>query len=276
MKELIAITGASGHIGSEVIKTFSSLKIPFRPLVRDQNKVPGSTLFDYAKEETHEKALEGVDRLLLIGKHTEVRNFLKKATHLKQIVIISGVSANVRATSHLAEFEQCVYEAKIPYTSFRINWFMQNFTTMFRDEIVQHDTLSLPAGDSKTSFIDTRDIANAIAEVFNDKHLNKTYTLTGSEALTHTEVVDTIAHETRQKIAYKPLTDEEGRQKFLSMGWDPVGAEEVVRLFQEMRQGATAPLSSDLTRLIKRPPTLFSAFAKDYRQVWASGIHFAT
>lgn len=53
----------------------------------------------------------------------------------------------------------------LPHTFIRPSFFMQNLSTTHREDICQRNDLFIPAGNAKTSFIDTADIAAVAAKV---------------------------------------------------------------------------------------------------------------
>ena len=54
--------------------------------------------------------------------------------------------------------ERIIEESKIPFTFLRPPAFMQNFITQFGYTIRTQDAFYVPAGDSKMSFIDAREM----------------------------------------------------------------------------------------------------------------------
>jgi uncharacterized protein YbjT (DUF2867 family) len=61
--------------------------------------------------------------------------------------------------------EQVLRESFIPFTILRPNFFMQNFIVFFSHTIKSQDSLYIPAGDGKVSFVDARDIALVAAKL---------------------------------------------------------------------------------------------------------------
>ena len=61
-------------------------------------------------------------------------------------------------------------------------------------DIVERNELFVPAGNGRTSFIDARDAADVAAQALTapDVHRDTVYHLTGSAALTMTEVADAL------------------------------------------------------------------------------------
>lgn len=67
-----------------------------------------------------------------------------------------------RKTPHHA-VEKYLRQVGAPYTFLRPNFVMQNLTTTYRSDIRDHDEIFLPAGHSRTAFIDARDIGRVAA-----------------------------------------------------------------------------------------------------------------
>jgi uncharacterized protein YbjT (DUF2867 family) len=258
---MIAITGCTGVVGSCVIEQLQLHKIPFRALARSPEKLSSLSdvvEFDYTIPNTYAAALEGVDQLLLIAPKADehLKNFLNfSKDYLKQVVIISGISANYRKDSELALIEGCVYQAKLPFTTLRCNWFMQNFITFWRDDIVKKGWIAIPAGEGKTSLIDVRDIARCVVFAFADrKHLNKVYTLTGAEALSYEDVAHFISLARNKPVKYEALINDESGEMRL--------------LFEEISTGMTAHVSNGVFQITGRAPNTFFEFAKENSKLW--------
>lgn len=78
-----------------------------------------------------------------------------------------------------------IKELNIPYVFLRPSFFMQNLNTNHLEEIKERDELCIPAGNSKTSFIDTRDIARAAAiSLADEDYQDVGITLTGKQLTT--------------------------------------------------------------------------------------------
>lgn len=81
-------------------------------------------------------------------------------------------------------------ESQIPYTFLRPAYFMQNFTTILRKDLMTQKTIFLPAGNAKFTLIDVRDIGNVAANILKNtsKHSHKAYDLTNEECLSFAEI----------------------------------------------------------------------------------------
>ena len=91
--------------------------------------------------------------------------------------------------------------------------FMQNYLG-FSGSIKERGAFYQPLGDSKTSFVDTRDIAAVavIALTKSREHEIKTYNITGPEAISNYDIANILSNTTCRKITYVDISDEDARK----------------------------------------------------------------
>ena len=126
-----------------------------------------------------------------------------KKTGVKQLVFLSllGVEKNPFPLHH--KIERAIIASRIPYTFIRPSFFMQNLSTTHAQDIKDANDLFIPSGKAKISFIDTRDIGEIIGRTLVEEgHENKSYTVTGSEAITYYQVADSMTRILGRKITY--------------------------------------------------------------------------
>nr|MDQ6905160.1 NmrA family transcriptional regulator [Bacteroidota bacterium] len=84
-------------------------------------------------------------------------------------------------------------------------YFMQNFTTTLHNDLVNNRRIYLPAGNSKFTLIDVRDIGSVSATILTktSKYMNKSYELTCKEKLTFGEMARILSDITSIEIQYK-------------------------------------------------------------------------
>lgn len=182
----ILVTGATGTIGSEVVKQLVSIlsslssNYNIRAAAHSQNKTGRLEEFgdkgvetanlDYTKPETVAHALNKVDKLFLqtlpVPDVTDITsNLVKEAkkNDVKHIVKLSAMGADSEPGSTILRLhgkeEKIIEESGIPYTFLRPPAFMQNFITQLGYTIRTQSAFYVPAGDAKMSFIDARDVA---------------------------------------------------------------------------------------------------------------------
>jgi len=145
---IYAVTGSTGPFGTLAVHHLLKLKVPAASIValaRDEAKAAGLKALgvqvrvaDYADKASLEKALKGVDRLLLVSANdftqraAQHRNIIDaaKANGVKLIAYTSVVKAttstNAVAPDHKAT-EEYLKKAGIPFVLLRNNWYTENF-----------------------------------------------------------------------------------------------------------------------------------------------------
>ena len=198
MNETILVTGATGTVGSEVVKQLSrgalnynikagvhSIKNADRVEQYDRVK---AIQIDYDKEEGLESAFKDVDKLFLLthpssksaDHESTLVNEAKKSgiKHIvKQSIMLADLNADVEAMRLHRQAEKLIEDSGIPYTFLRPNEFMQGFINFQGTTIKSNNAFYIPAEDAKVSFVDARDIAAVAVKalVDGDRHYNKTY-----------------------------------------------------------------------------------------------------
>jgi uncharacterized protein YbjT (DUF2867 family) len=78
---------------------------------------------------------------------------------------------------------------------------MQGFINFQGTTIKSNNAFYIPAGDARVSFVDARDIAAIAvrAVVDGDKYYNKTYMVTGPEALSYNQAAEILSNATVRK-----------------------------------------------------------------------------
>jgi uncharacterized protein YbjT (DUF2867 family) len=120
----------------------------------------------------------------------------------------------------------------------------------------------LPMEDARIASIDIGDIAEvSIATLTTSGHEGKIYPLTGSEALTMTEVAEKLSVATGKLIRYINVPPEEAKAANLANGMPPYMADALFELFAERRKGKESQVSSVIPTVFGWQPTRFDEFA---------------
>lgn len=273
----ILITGASGNVGKYVAKALIALNEPVKLASTDPEKLnrmfgdaAESTKFDFTDASTFDAALEDVDRVFLmrpphLGKPEDLYPFIDKM-HEKGIKLVSflslmGVEKNTIPPHH--KIEKYIEQSKLPYAHIRPGFFMQNLSGIHAEEIKTMDEILIPAGKSKTSFIDAADIGDAIAMLLHhpEKYANTSHTITGPEALDYYEIAKILSEETGRSIKYKNpgfLRYRNHMIKNRKLDKDYVNV--TMALYLMTRLGTAEPVTESFESITGNKPRSFRAF----------------
>ncbi|MFC2130445.1 NmrA family NAD(P)-binding protein [Bacteroidota bacterium] len=285
MNNKILVTGATGGIGTELLKILSGMNLPVKAAARNPEKISKMNLantepysFDFTNQDSYNNLMSGVNKLFLFvpSDHPEFDDITYKLTNhaknsgVEKIVFLSAMGTEDADESPLFEAELNIQGSGIAYTFLRPNWFMQNFNTFMAKGIIENNEIAVPAGDAKTSFVDARDISAAAAAALTDtNHDNKAYTITGGESLSYYDVADYISKASGREIKYNNISDGHYSNLLLESGMDKTDIRAMVWFYQLVRRGESATVSKDLKTIIGREIYSFQQYANDYAGYWA-------
>lgn len=277
----VLVTGASGNVGAYVVEFLLELNeqvvVAGTDILKLQKMFGGdvkSVCLDFTKRETFEAATEDVDRVFLmrpphLGKPEDLYPFID---HLKskQIELISflslmGVEKNTIPPHH--KIEKYIERSEIPYAHIRPGFFMQNISGIHAKEIREDDMIFIPAGISKASFIDAKDIGLATATVLHDakRYKNTAHTITGSQSLDYDEIAAVLSDVTERKITYaKPSFIRYWFRYVFRRKLDMNYVNVTVALYLMTRMGSAQAITHTFYELTGREPRTFKTFALEH------------
>lgn len=271
----IGITGATGHLGRLVVDKLKN-KVPAEQivaLVRSPAKASelgiAAREADYNRPETLDKALSGVDTLLLISsselgrrvvQHRNVIEAAKKAGG-RRIIYTSVLRADRSPLSVAAEHretETWLKSSGISYTILRNGWYTENYAMAIPGALAGGVFLG-SAGDGKISSASRVDFAEAaIAALTSEEHNGKTYELAGDEAYTLTDLAAEVSRQADKSIPFKNLPEAEYANALIGFGMPEDFARVVASWDALAAKGALYDDSHQLSALIGRPTTPLS------------------
>jgi uncharacterized protein YbjT (DUF2867 family) len=294
MAETILVTGATGTVGSEVVKQILSAKgekgeegMIVKAAARSANDSTFRNLelqvvqLDYNKPDTLSATLRDADKLFLLTPFqsnmvdltSNLVNEAKKAGVkyiVKQSVLGADAEPAITPSRLHRQAEKIIEESGIPFTFLRPNFFMQNFVTFYSHFIKTQGAFYVPAGDAKASFVDVRDIAAVAVQVLNgnkngeSKHIGKAYDITGGEAISYGQAAEILSKEIGKKVNYVNISDEDTRKGMKDMGADEWTISSMVELFGATRADYLSEVSPAVEQITGNKPITFSQFARDY------------
>lgn len=276
----IAITGATGQLGRLVVNKLKTQApdAAIIALVRSLEKAKDLEAIvreaSYDKPETLDRALDGVDTLLLISsnevgkraaQHHNVIEAAKKAG-VKRIVYTSLLHAGTSPLSLAAEHKATEAELKasgIPFTILRNGWYTENHTGSIPGAIAGGAFIG-SAGDGKISSAPRADFADAAVSVLTGEgHEDKTYELAGDEAYTLGDLAAEISQQTGKTIPYKNMPANEYAAALTGFGLPEDLARSIAGWDADAAGGALFDDSRQLSALIGRATTPLSVVVAD-------------
>jgi uncharacterized protein YbjT (DUF2867 family) len=285
MARSVLVLGATGTVGRGVVATLAQKGVRVRAGTRNPASPASMRLgcesveFDFERPATYAPTLKGVDRVFLIARPGDDRadqfsNPLideMKRQGVRHVVNLSAVGAEMRDDFSLRKVELYLEASELAWTHLRPNWFMQVFATGPLLSLIRATgKIPAPAGNAKISFIDARDVAAVAAAALTEAgHEKKAYTLTGPEALDHTSAARAIASVTVKGVEYVDLSEDQAREGLRRGGMTAERVERLIQFYRLVRQGLCAPVSDDVSRVLKRPASSFADFVRDNAPAWA-------
>ncbi|MCZ6738182.1 MAG: SDR family oxidoreductase [Actinobacteria bacterium] len=286
---MVVVIGATGRMGSEVVKALIAKGQKVRALVRDPQRaraiqVPGVELVvgDVEKPDTWDAALQDVDKVFLLSPegpqmaelHGKFADAAKRAgvRHLVRMsILVSNPDSPLVIGKWHGEADQNVANSGIPYTIIRPTYLMQNLIGSAR-MIASDGAFSGAMGDGKVGVIDTRDVGNVAATVLtSDDHEGKTYPLTGPEALSMGELAGKLSAVLGKEVKYVNVSQEDAKADMMAMGMPDWVADGWVAIAMMISTGAANIVTPMVKEVIGEEPRSFDQFARDHADAFRVG-----
>jgi NAD(P)H dehydrogenase (quinone) len=289
MSNTIFVTGASGQLGRLVIKHLLARNVASSRIIAGTRSP--EKLADLAAAGIEVRAVDFEDPNGLTAAFKEVGTVLiistdaldANNTRLKQHrnAVSSAVDAGVQriaytsqpnpassllsfAPDHL-ETERAIQATGLPHIVFRNGWYHENLLRLLPHalESGQWHTTS-PGG--RTSYVGRDNIAEAIAAALTASTSgSKTYTLTGAEALSNTDIAALASKAAGKPIAMVSVTDEDYVAGLKAAGVPDVFVSVLASIEAEISAGNLSIVTDHLEQLIARPPKPLAEYINETR-----------
>ena len=269
MNERIAVTGATGQIGSRVARRLADHGVAQRLVVRDPSRAP--TLDDAEVRVTTGYGDAGSVRAAFDGAHTvllvpaaEAPDRVEQhytavdaaaAAGVQRIVYLSFINASADSTFTLARHhhltEERVRATGIPFSFIRMSLYMDFLPNMVGPDGV----IRGPADGGRVGAVLRDDVADAaVAVLTGEGHEGATYDVTGPEAFTLAEAAETISQITGRPVRFEDESVDEAyasRRVYGAPDWEVEGW---VTSYTAIAAGELDRVTDTVRRLTGHPP----------------------
>jgi NAD(P)H dehydrogenase (quinone) len=277
----VAVTGATGALGSRVASRLALLGVPLRLVVRDPSSVPADLVRlttsaasgtvpaalaqgSYADLDGMCQAFAGVHTVFLVS-GGEARERLQHhytavdaaaAAGARRLVYTSYLGAAPDAVFTLARdhylTEEHIKQSGMDYTFLRDSLYLDFLPTM----VWEDQAIRGPGGDGRVACVSRDDVADTAVAVLTagaDEHSRATYTLTGPQALSLSEIAAEMARRSGRPISYHPETLDEARASRAVYGAPGWMVEGWLTMYTSIAAGQMDLVTTDVEQLTGHP-----------------------
>jgi uncharacterized protein YbjT (DUF2867 family) len=289
----VLVVGATGRVGTEVVKALLQRGARVRALTRKRPKLGlfadavEISLGDLNDPVSVAEAMKGVDKLfLLIGSESVpleltqalIAYGLAKRAGVKHVTYVSVYRADqFIEVPHFANkyaVEEAIRAGGMLYTILRPAYFTQNERSL-RPALTGLCVYPTPAGNEGLAVVDVRDLAEAAAiSLTKVGHNGKTYDLVSSEMLRGPDAAATWSKLLRKEIACGGHADFDGFEAQLretgSPNWRAWDLRITFEGFAERGFTNTEDQAARFAALLEHHPRTYGSFAEELAREWAA------
>ena len=284
----VLVTGATGSVGSRVVRELQARSAPVRAFVRDPAKAArllGESVElavgDFSDSGSLRRALDGVDRVLLACSNQPRQVELETAVidaaaaaGARRLVKLSSIG--VRVGSPVAfwdwhgRIEQLLERSGVPAAILRSNFYMTSLLAS-AEQIRHEGRFFMPVEGARVAMIDPGDVAAVAATLLTTEDFAAgTRVLSGPEAITFARVAEELSAATGRRIEFVAVPDEAARRGMLAAGMPEWLVDPFIALAGQLRQGVGEPTTDTVRALTGREPRSFGQFARDHAAMFAT------
>lgn len=267
----VLVTGATGNVGSAVLRELAKRGVPARALVRHApSELPGETdvaIGDFDDPASIRAALDGVDRVFLSSADSP-RKIEQEAAVIDSAggvdMLVKASTAGARAGSPLPPFdwhgriEERLRTSGVPHVVLASGFYMTNLLAAAAPVRSQR-VLPAPAGAGRVAMIDPRDVgAVAAAVLCGSGHEGRTYRLTGPEAIGWADIAKILG------VRYLDVPPGAAREQLATSGMPDWLVDHLDKAFALIRDGALEETTDTVRVLTGVEPGTFARFARDH------------
>jgi uncharacterized protein YbjT (DUF2867 family) len=267
---MILVAGATGNVGSEVVRALLGAGEPVRALTRRDGPAlpPGAepVTGDLDRPETLRPALAGARGVFLLSGYQDMPGLLAEVRRagVERVVLLSGSSVDARRTDnpisrYMIRSEAAVHESGVPWTVLRPCAFASN-TLQWAPQLRSGDVVRAPFADVPVAVIDPLDIgAVAATALSSGGHEGRTYRLSGPESIRPADRVRVLGAVLGRELRLEAQSDAEAREEMVR-SMPAEYADTFIAFYGEgtLDESAVLPAVLEVTG---RPPRTFEQWA---------------
>jgi (4-alkanoyl-5-oxo-2,5-dihydrofuran-3-yl)methyl phosphate reductase len=266
----ILISGATGDVGSKVVKQLLARGVRPRVFARDAAKARAMfrncvDVFtgDLGDAPVLRAAMEGVDALFLVnsGPRIPVLDELaaKAAKDAGVRLLVKLSSLDVEQSLAIGAWhekgEAAIRGSGVAFTFVRPSGFMSNLLA-WAHSIKAEGVVRSSTGSGKRPFIHSEDIAAvAVRTLTTGEYVGEALPLTGPEALSFGDITAKIGNVIGRKLRFQAISDDEAGRRFAAA--TGASAEETaahLELWRAIREGRLATVTDGVKQVLGREP----------------------
>jgi uncharacterized protein YbjT (DUF2867 family) len=261
---VILVTGATGRVGFHLMEDLTDARAQVTAMVRIEaqaENLPTGALHLVASldDPPEPEMLRHFDRIFLlspgreqqVGLETAFVDAVVAAGHRPHIVKVAAdgfqdLDCDVRFMRNHRQIAVHLEATQLPVTYLAANMYMENLlgaAETIRDE----GLLPAPVGDGKVGFVATSDVAGVAAHVLtHDGHEDRTYVVTGPEALGYADVAERISAVFAREVEYADVPPYQAKADLFASGLDPWHVDGTLELYDWVRNGGADTVTDEV------------------------------
>jgi uncharacterized protein YbjT (DUF2867 family) len=277
------VIGATGNVGSQVVKQLLASGSKVRVFTRDAAKVAhwGNqvevAIGDLMQPETFAKAVAGVEGVFIMNGPLDGSIFRQliaatKAQGNPRVVFLSTLFAGSpdSAIGQLHKDKEDVIRASgLPAGFIRAGAFMTN-AYQWLGSIKAEGIVYNAMGAGKVAPVAAEDLAAVAVHALTDLNLtSEIFEVTGGELLTVPEQVAIVARAAGRPIQSVDVPTEAAIKGLIAVGTPAPVAAAVAQSFEAIRDGKVAFVKDTVRQITGRPPRTFESWAQEHASRFA-------
>ena len=272
------ITGATGDVGSRVVRKLVERNISPRILARSAEKARAMFgqaadiwVGDLAEPETIRPAFKSVDALFLVNVGPEIPQRDEAAA---TIAGEEGVGRIVKLSSLDVEHglaigawhekgEAAIRASDVSFTFVRPTGFMSNLLA-WAHSVKTEGIVRSSTGDGARPFIHSEDIAAVCAAALLDEdYAGRILSITGPKSVTFADATEIMARAIGKPLVYREISDEEAEERYSKVSGSAEETAAHVALWRAIQEGRLAATTEEVEQILARRPLSLEQWASE-------------